>query len=991
MLVNVVCGHFSIFINYYILPIQIHYYFEKEIMKYLFLLLTGLFLVSSNFANAQNGIIRGNVIDGENGEPLIGVTVLVVGTQTGSATDLDGAFQINLAPGTYTLQVSFISYETVNIEDVQVVADEVTLLENIRLTEATTELQEVVVTAEVIQTSEAAILTVKRKSANVLDGISSQTFRQIGDGDAAAAIKRVPGVSVEGGKYVYVRGLGDRYTKSILNGVDIPGLDPDRNTLQMDIFPTNVIDNIIVKKSFTGDLPADFTGGIVDIQLKDFPEERNISISGSLGYNPNMHFKSNYLTYEGGNTDWLGFDDGTRDIPTDGRTDIPFFTDVVGRPNSPAGLEYRSILEGFNPTLAAMEANSGMNYSVGFSYGDQFDLGKSQLGLNFALTYKNTTEFYEDAQYGVFGKPRDKSETELQRRELQTGDFGVNDVLLGGLAGIALKTNRSKFRLNVLHLQNGTSKAGIFDVNISNLGTSFTAIQHNLEYSERSLTNILLAGEHTTNDNNWDIEWKISPTRSKIYDPDIRFTRYRTDGGNFTVGTESGIPERIWRDLEEDNFVGKIDITRRYSFGGRDAKFLFGGSYTYKQRDYNIQNFQIRPRGVELTGDPNELFRPENLWPTDDGGSEGTTYDPLFIPVNVNQFDSQITNAAAYFSNEANLSENLKTIIGLRMEKYEQLYTGQNQSGDEFNDLQVLDDLDFFPTVNLIYSIGENMNIRASYARTIARPSFKEASFATILDPITGRTFIGGFFPDVDVNTGEEVWDGNLTKTIIQNFDLRWELFQERGQTFSVSAFYKQFQDPIEIVQYIQARNNFQPRNVGDGRVLGFEVEARKNLSFIAPALDRMMFVTNVTIIDSQIDMSATELRSRENTAREGEVIDPTREMAGQAPYIVNAGLQYQGIENGLELGVYYNVQGETLLFVGVADRPDIFSVPFHNLKFNANKFIGSEERFRIGLEVNNLLGDVREQKFENFESPDKIFTSLRPGTEISFNVSYKF
>ena len=263
-----------------------------------------LFSIVSLGAVGQQGIIRGSVLDGETGEALIGATVVVAGTSTGAATDLDGKFELRLDPGTYTLQVSSISYQTITIEDVEVIANEVNLLENIPLGTDVTELEEVVVTAEVIQTSEAALLTVKKKAPNLMDGISAQTFRQIGDGDAASAIKRVPGVSIEGGKYVFVRGLGDRYTKSILNGMDIPGLDPDRNTRQMDIFPTNVIDNIIVVKSFTADLPADFTGGIVDIQLKDFPEEKNLSASASFGYNPSMHFKSDFLTYDVSKTVW---------------------------------------------------------------------------------------------------------------------------------------------------------------------------------------------------------------------------------------------------------------------------------------------------------------------------------------------------------------------------------------------------------------------------------------------------------------------------------------------------------------------------------------------------------------------------------------------------------------------------------------------------------------------------------------------------------------
>jgi len=222
-------------------------------------------------ATAQTGTIRGSVFDDATGESLPGVTIFLEGTTKGTLTDFDGLFSLNTEPGVYNLRISYISYETTIIRDLQVKAGEVSLLENIRLKEARIELSEVVVTAQAARNSEAAVLTMKQKSASLIDGISSSAFRKTGDSDAANSLKRVTGVSVEGGKYVFVRGLGDRYTKTTLNGMEIPGLDPDRNTLQLDIFPTNIIDNIIISKTFTADLPADFTGGIIDISTKDLP------------------------------------------------------------------------------------------------------------------------------------------------------------------------------------------------------------------------------------------------------------------------------------------------------------------------------------------------------------------------------------------------------------------------------------------------------------------------------------------------------------------------------------------------------------------------------------------------------------------------------------------------------------------------------------------------------------------------------------------------
>ena len=936
---------------------------------------------------AQEGIIRGTVYDDATGETMFGVTVVIDGTTKGASADFDGKFEIRTAPGTYNLKVSFVSYKTITIEGVEVKEGEVTLFDNIRMVEDVETLEEIVVTAEVVKTTEEALLTVKKKSANLIDGISAAFFRKIGDSDAASAVKRVPGVSIEGGKYVYVRGLGDRYTKSILNGMDIPGLDPDRNTLQMDIFPTSVIDNIIVIKSFTPDLPADFTGGVVDIATKDFPEEKIAKVSIGGTFNPSMHFNGDYLSYAGGSTDFLGFDDGTRDIPTGRSTNIPTRVQAIGDPN--IGNEFNQVIGDFNPTLAALRGNSFMNYSLGLAFGNQMPAGKMTLGYNVSLTYKNNTEYYAEAEYTRYAKDNDLAVRPMEAREIQTGDFGVNNVLIGGLAGFSAKTETSKFSLNLLHLQNGESKAGIFNYAGRDQGSNFDAIQHNLEYSERSITNILLKGNHYFGGDTWELEWKVSPTRSIINDPDIRFTRFRTDNDGFDIGTESGIPERIWRFLEEDNLASRVDLIRKYEAAGQTAKLKFGAGYTMKQRNYEIQNFQIWPGNTELTGNPDDIFQPQNLWTNDN--RQGVYYDPQFIPNNPNKFDSENTNLSFYISNEMSFSEKIKTIVGIRGEQFNQLYSGQNQNNETFDNLEVIDGLDLFPSVNLIYSLTEGQNVRLSYSGTIARPSFKEASFATILDPISGRTFIGGLFPDVNPATGETVWDGNLRETKISNYDVRWEMFQKGGQTIALSGFYKTFRDPIEIVQYVQATNNFQPRNVGDGQVLGIELEMRKNLTFISESLAEFSFNTNVTITDSRIDMSATEYQSRLDNAREGETVENTRDMAGQAPYIVNAGIQYAGFTNGLEVGMFYNVQGETLVFVGIADRPDVYSVPFHSLNFNLNKDFGPEDRMNVNFSVSNILNDNKEQIFKSFGAQDEFFTRLRPGVAIGFGFGYNF
>ena len=261
---------------------------KKKIYSFLILL-----LLTFGFTSAQTGTLAGNIIDGEFIEPMAFANILVKGTTIGTTSDFDGKYQLELEPSTYTIVFSFVGYTTQEISDVVIKEGEVTPLD---VTLTTNSLEAVVITTSIKRNTENAILNMQKKSVVVLDGLSAQAIKNTGASNLASAVKNIPGVSIEGGKYVYVRGLGDRYTKSILNGIDIPGLDPDRNTIQMDLFPTNILDNVIILKSASAEYPADFTGGIVDIVTKDFPTKPEYTFSLGTGYNPDMHFNDKYLT-----------------------------------------------------------------------------------------------------------------------------------------------------------------------------------------------------------------------------------------------------------------------------------------------------------------------------------------------------------------------------------------------------------------------------------------------------------------------------------------------------------------------------------------------------------------------------------------------------------------------------------------------------------------------------------------------------------------------
>jgi len=939
----------------------------EKLQKNILLLVVLIF--QTTFVWSQIGTVRGQLIDDSNGTTIPFANILIQETGSGVSTDLDGMYSVDLVPGTYTFEVSYIGYAQLNVSEVIVTEGQVTLLD-LRLKEESAVLDQVVVTAKAIRNTETALMTIQKKSPNLLDGISSQQFKRIGDSNAASAIKRVPGVSVQGGKYVFVRGLGDRYTKSILNGMDIPGLDPDRNTVQLDVFPTNIIDNIIVLKSFTPDLPADFTGGVVNIVTKDFPEEKQMNVSLGTSFNPSMHLNSNYLTYQGSKTDWLGFDNGLRELPFHKSNRIP-------APINQFKLTF--LTASFNNIMAAERATSPVDYNVGFSAGDQIKKGEVTFGYNTAFSYKNTTQYFDEVTYNTFIKPETGEAFELRQDRSSIGSLGRNNVLLSGLVGGAIKYKNHKFNLNLLHIQNGKSSAGEF-VRQSFIRNSNTLIRDNLEYTQSSISNVLLTGKHVFEGSQLDVEWKLSPTVSSIYDKDVRVTAFRLrDDGTLRIEPSEGAqPRRLFRNLDETNYNGRLDITKKIQFSGRDSKIKFGLNVTQKERDYEIISYfldVINQAALDLNGDPNALFDTKNIWTRQNGF--GTYITGNEEPANT--YNAKQSIASAYIMNELPITEKLKAVYGLRLEKFDHTYTGENNQGTvRFDEEKIIDVLDVLPAMNLIYGLNSDMNLRASFSQTLARPSFKEASIAQIYDAISDRTFIGNI---------------DLVETKIQNFDVRWEMFKKGGQMFSVSGFYKAFSNPIELVAFSQsAPDNLQPRNVGDAQVVGLEIEARKNLNFLGESLKNFSVGANLTLVKSQVELDKTpggEFDSRVTNARDGEIISDTRDMQGQAPYILNSYLSYR-TNSGVDANLSYNVQGESLSIVGIGLNPDVYTSPFHSLNLKVSKRFGDDDRFNFSFGVKNILGSEQTKVYKSFESSDRVFENFIPARTFSLGASYR-
>ncbi len=932
------------------------------------IILLSLLVLAVFTSYAQQGFLRGKIIDAETGEALIGATVSEQGTSNGAVADFNGNYSLNLAPGSHTVVFQFVSYQPKSVSEIEIKADQTTTID-IALSSDVTELEGVTITATQTRDTESALLTLQRKSANLMDGISTQTFRKVGDSDLGSAVKRVTGVSVQGGKYVYVRGLGDRYTKTTLNGMSIPGLDPDNNSVQIDLFPTNTIENVIVYKTFTPDLSGDFAGGIVNIETKEYPEEKTTSFSIGAGYTPGMNFNDDFILYKGGDLDNLGFDDGTRKLPFDKNTSIP--DEALNDPL------LKTITRSFSPTMAARPKPTFLNTSLSFTHGNQLNRGKYTIGYNAVLNYKNEYAYYDDVFFGDFLKSNDPSEYQLQRFSQRAGRLGQQNVLWSALLSGALKFDNHNFSLSLLRNQNGQSQASdrfFYDFD----QTGATLLQDILTYTQRSLTTGILVGKH--NFDKFDLEWRNVLNYSEIDDPDFRTTSISVSQGDTTlrVGDGAGI-NRFWRELNEWNESFKVDLSIPY---GKGSKLKFGGIGTYKTRSFEVLSYDFRvtdPFNVSI--DPDYFFREENIWTPEE--QEGTYAEGNFQPAD--SYNARQTVFGGYVMTEQQLFSTLKAIYGVRLEKADMYYTGQNNQGTVFyDDERTLDELDILPSVNVVYNLMEEMNLRVSYNRTLARPTFKEKSISQIFDPISNRTFVGNI---------------DLEETHIDNADIRWEYFYSPEEMVSISGFYKHFNGHIELTSFDVRPDELKPRNAGESEIMGVEIEVRKNLEFIAPALTNLSIGTNASFVRSAVDLNSvivnnsgtTDYELRQQFLREGEELDDTRPMAGQAPFLINAYLNYTNNEGDFNVNVAYNVQGETLNIVGSGRVADVYTKPFNSLNLNMYKDLGVERHSRITVGVTNILEDDIENVFKSYQADEQYFSVFRPGRTFSLKYSYRF
>ncbi len=936
----------------------------KKVTSFIF-----IFLSFSLSLKAQRAEVTGNILDISNGEPLVSATITSPTSNGGGYSDTEGNFTASFLVGSHDIQIKLMGYDTKIISNVNLVEGEVVDLGIIKIGVQAQDAVKGGVTIRVKKAtnSENALIVAQKKSVNLMDGVSAQAFKKAGDGDAASAASRVTGVSVDGGKYLFIRGLGDRYTKTVLNGMEIPGLDPDRNTVQMDIFPTNLIDNIVILKSFTPNLAGDFTGGWVDIQTKDFQSKEAMSISLSLGFNPAMNLNSNYLSHESTNADLLAFGKSSRNLPFSEPKVIPKseYTQSGG-----GAQRAESNANAFSKNMDVMTQTSMLNTSFSLDYGNQYNKKNKTYGFNVATGYSNTFNYYDNVIFQTYLRNEDKSVNELTLAEKNNGSVGENEVLWSTLANGSIKAGKHSFSTSIFHTRNGVKKSSkLFYKNVANpFGDAGATLDKTiLYYNQRTLTNLFFKHEFKK-DSAWKFITKLSPSISTNNEPDMKITALSVgeDGYKFNVGAGSEI-KRLYRNLSEKNINSKFDAERKIFLGNsKVSKLKFGIAHNYKHRDFGVLQYVFQPIGsFNLNGDPNQIF---NEYLYDAKSDRG--YAVFGEPIKSNEFGSSMNVMGAYAMNELPIGARTTAIYGFRVEKSDMFYTGENTNNEAYLNYKVLDEMNILPSASFVYRATSDVNVRIAASQTIARPSFKEKSLAQIYDPISGRTFIGNL---------------DLEQTEITNLDLRFEKFMKRGELISISGFYKHFNNPIEIVVYkSETPTNFTPRNAVSADIYGAELEIRKSLSFLS---DKLSLASNFSYILSQVEITPNERIGKMNELREGQTLDDKREMQGQAPYIINVGMNYDNRESGFIANFSYNVQGPKLSIVGIGRLPDVYTESFHSLNFKSSYSLGKGKRSQVSFAVTNILNDIPVQVYRGFNAEDQIFSQRQ--LQRTFKVGY--
>jgi len=888
-----------------------------------------LFTMLATSAFSQNGIISGQIKDSISGETLPGANVLIEGTVKSVITDFDGKYILQaVQPGIYNLKVSFISYEPVLLSGIKVEAGKNTIID-IKLSQATTVIKEVQVVAAKRSDTELAVLTIIRKNPLIANGISSKQMAMSQDKDASEVIRRVPGITVLDNRFVVVRGLSQRYNNVWLNNAPTPSSEADSKAFSFDIIPTSMIDNLIVYKSASPELPADFTGGFVSIRTKNTPEKTQYTLNVEGLCNTQASFLT-HQAYQGGAFDWLGIDDGTRALPE-------YFPADLQDVSLSDQVEFSKRLNNNWKTESGVTLPDG---KLGFVMSHRIKIGETTLGEITSVNYSNSRNFIRsnNRAFSVYDYMLDRPSMDFDFVD-SSYTHNINLGILNNWSWHPGNGTTLEFR-NLLSNQSETNtlfRTGTEYYSNTEIRSFEYGFKSRLTYSGQ------VSGAHILEKSRARIDWVAGYSYAFRNEPDLRrikqikndnitdsgYGKYFIDFPNNPLSSNAG---RLFMSTRENLFSGGVNYEKTLLVSGIEPKIKAGLFVEEKRREFAARKLGyifsdgLRKDATIQYVDVYELLTGQYI-----NSTTGIRLAEETSPSD--SYSARNHHLAGYVSLNLPISNRLNLFTGLRAEKNNQ----QLDSYDRFRQPITVDNdtVNLFPSANLTYNFSDKNLMRIAYGKSVNRPEFREIA------P----------FPFYDF-TSNSVFSGNpyLKNSYIHNFDLRYEYYPENSEIISLGLFYKKFSNPIEI-KYIETGSGleYSYQNAQAATNYGIEAEVRKALGREG-LLANTVLVFNGSYIHSRIAFSEAS-------------VEEDRPLAGQSPYVLNLGIFYSDIrKSNMNFSLMYNVIGERIYIVGQPKTkswesiPDIYEMPRHLIDLTVSRKISKNIEVRLGIK--NLLNE---------------------------------
>ena len=906
--------------------------------------LGGLCATAPGASAAGLGKLQGKIVATDNGEAIGFADVLLLPADTtmkrvGGLTNADGSFLLEAAPGRYALQIRALSYAKKRVEGLVIEAGKL-LAFSTALSPEALKIEEIVVEAKLRQNTENSMLQARKRASSVGDAVSAEQVRRTPDKDAAEVLRRVTGLSVSDGKYVFVRGLGERYSSTEVDGVRLASPEQNKRVVPLDLLPANLLENIVVQKTYTADRPGEFGGGDVQVRTKDFPGNRTWSVLVSQGAVEGLTFKD-HQTYASSNRDLFGFGAGSRSIPgivydvAGSRPLINSTNPQFGFPTATLALVARS----FANVWSARGENTVPNAAYSATYGDEFKVFGKPVGIVNSWSFQRSFSHQNEAQR-FFTNASDT-----------LYDFDVNrwkeTAMLGGLSKVSVRPSPChSFNISGLWTHSADDEVRTYEGPDHNREESTTGgwLVHRatrLMYVERDVLSGSLEGKHDFSHLlGTSLDWKLTRSRANRLQPDRRETtydkRYYYDGDGNLVGywALGSNGSREYGDLRDNGWGTSANAAIPYRIKRLGSgKVAFGYDRQAKTRRNFYRRFEFTPNdNADRTLSPDSIFSPTQF-----NGQSGTgAVDEATLDIDNYRANQRVE--AGYVSADVPMGSRVRGTFGGRVEHGFQ----DVRSFDLFRPSRItsqgrLDNTDWLPSANLTVSVTPVSNMRLGASRTLSRPDLNE------LSPSPSLEYVGGY---------QVAGNPNLKRAVINNYDVRLEAFPTINEVFAAGYFYKRFDQPIEQVIQGGSPPILVPRNSDHAINQGVELEARTNLGRLWKKLSRFSLNSNASFIRSKVTL-------RKQLSKLGSQEHP---LQGQADYLLNVALSASVIKERADVSVLLSSTGKRLRALGVSPLPDVYEQPSNSLDVAFN--YSPTKRFRFKATGKNLL-DPRIQQLQ--------------------------